>query len=130
MLACHMRLPAPTRSLMALPQLAALLLSLAVGYEVSRCPPGMDMGMDMSVAAEAGVAGHMDCPFGGSMNGEADTSCPLAIGGIGSCGTSVGVANAHAATLPIDVAARVAALPLDSGRSEWFRTILLPPPRA
>lgn len=114
---------------MALPQLAALLLSLAVGYEVSLCPPGMDMGMDMSVAAEAGGAGHMDCPFGGSMTEEGDMSCPLAPGGAGPCGTSVGVANTHTATLPIDVAARVAQLPCDSGRSEWFRPILLPPPR-
>lgn len=122
-----MRLPAPTRTLMALPQLAALLISLAVGYEVSLCPPEMDMGMDMSVASEAGDAGHMDCPFGGSMNEEGDMSCPLAVGG--PCGTSVGLANTHTASLPIDLAASVAELPRDSGRSEWFRPILLPPPR-
>ena len=119
-----MRLPALTRTLMALPQLAALLLSLAVGYEVSLCPPGMDM----SVASEVGDAGHMDCPFGGSMNDEGDMSCPLSVGG--PCGMSVGIANTHTATLPIGLAARVTELPRDSGRSEWFRGILLPPPRA
>lgn len=124
-----MRLPALTRSLMALPQLAALPLSLAVGHEVALCPPGMDMGMEMSVASEAGGPGHMDCPFSGSLDEEGDMSCPLAVGGAGPCGTSVGVANTHSTTLPIDLAVRVAALPRDSGRYEWFRPILLPPPR-
>ena len=129
MLACRMRLPVPTRSLMALPQLVALLLSLAVGHQVSRCPPGMDMGMDMSVASEAGEAGHMDCPFGGSMNEEGGMSCPLSVGGAGPCGTSAGVANTPHVTLSIDGTANAAELPGDSGRSEWYRPILLPPPR-
>ena len=88
------------------------------------------MGMDMPVASEGGDGGHMDCPFGGTMNEEGDMSCPLAVGGVGPCGTSAGVANTHSMTLPVDIAARVAELPRDSVRPEWFRTILLPPPRA
>ncbi len=124
-----MRLRSPTRSLVALPQLAALLLSLIIGHEVSRCPPGMDMGMDMS-ASEAGNSGHMDCPFAGAMTQGGDVSCPLTVGGIGPCGASAGVAIDPAKMLPIDLAAGVVAPARDSGRYEWFRTILLPPPRA
>ena len=71
---------ARVRRVVALPQVTALLLSLGLGFEVSVCPPGMDMGMEMPMPMDAaprtapeqgpGEDQGMDCPFSGSLDDE------------------------------------------------------------
>ncbi len=114
---------------MALLQLAALAVSLGVGVVVSQCPPGMDMGMDMSLATDAAPHGPGDCHFAGSMNDEGDTSCPLAVGGIGPCGTSAVASSDPVMSLAITPPARFAEVSHETGYSDGFRAIHLPPPR-
>ena len=131
---------ARVRRVIALPQLTALLLSLGLGFELSACPPGMDMGMEMSMSMDAasrttlehgpGEDRAMDCPFGGSLDAQGRTTCPLAVGGIGPCGTSAS-APAELVTagrpLPLSVFTYVSAT---SGHADFSKTIQLPPPRA
>ena len=118
-----------TRGLMALLQLAALAVSLGVGVVVSQCPPGMDMGMDMSTAIDAAPHGPGNCPFGGSMNEEGDMSCPLAIGGIGPCGTGAVASSDPVMSLALAPPARFVEVSRETGHSDGFRAIHLPPPR-
>lgn len=114
---------------MALLQLATLGVSLGVGVMVSQCPPGMDMGMDMSMVTDAAPHGPGDCPFGGSMNEEGDMSCFLAVGGIGPCGTSVVASGDPVMSLVLTPPASFADVSRDTVQSDGFRTIHLPPPR-
>jgi hypothetical protein len=119
-----------TRRLLGLLQLAGVLVSLGVGLQVSRCPPGMDSGMDMPMTADAGDAGHQECPFMGSPNEQGDMSCPLAVGGIGPCGTSSVAPARQIVDQFLGAPSMFIETPRDSGRSDGFRAIHLPPPRA
>lgn len=116
-----------TRSLMALPQVAALLLSLWVSVEVSQCPPGMDMEMDMP--AQEITGGPMDCPFA-STGGEHDMSCALAVGGIGPCGTSAAAQPKPTIMPTVFPAQNLAETSVPTGHADVPRAIKLPPPRA
>ncbi len=133
---------ARVRRIVALPQFTALLLSLGLAIEVSVCPPGMDMGMEMPMpmpmdarsrtALERGPGEDqgMDCLFSGSLDDEGRASCPLAVGGIGPCGTSA-LAPTELVTagrpLPLSVFTYVSAT---SGHADFSETVQLPPPRA
>ncbi len=128
------------RRLVALPQLTALLLSLGLGFEVSVCPPGMDMGMEMPMPMDAasrtaleqgpGEDQGMDCPFSGSLDDEGRASCPLAVGGVGPCGTSA-PAPTELATAPREIPLSVFAyVSATSAYADFFKTVQLPPPRA
>ena len=112
---------------MALPQLAALALSLGIGLEVSLCPPGMDMGMDM--AAQETTHGPMDCPFA-STGGEHGMSCALAVGGIGPCGTSAAAPPTPTVMPTVFPAQNLVETSVLTGHTDVPRTIKLPPPRA
>jgi hypothetical protein len=128
------------RRLIALPQLAAWLITLGLGFEVSACPPGMDTGMDMpmSVTMEdhGSMEGHphpgsgMDCPFSGSMDDSGQGHCPLAVGGVGVCvGASASSPSVSVAVLP----AASVGTPSPSFVARWLpdyaTEIQLPPPR-
>lgn len=128
------------RRSMALPQLAALLLSLGLGFQASLCPPGMDMGMEMSmpggdVSGTTGdqSMGHragLHCVFDGSTNEDGRATCPFAVGGIGPCGTTVPAAGVLVAT-PAPVLSSGFSLVSDpSGHTDPLTQVLLPPPRA
>lgn len=117
---------------MAMAQLLALLLSLGLSFEVSACPPGMDTGMEMPMpaAGEHHVRDGMDCPFGGAMDEDGRANCPLAVGGIGTCGTNaptpghfVEAALPEAFAAPPLVSATVA-------RLDYSADVQLPPPRS
>ncbi len=131
---------ARVRRVVALPQLTALLLSLGLGFELSACPPGMDMGMEMPMPMDAssqttldqgpGEESGMDCPFSGSLDDKGRASCPLAVGGIGPCGTGAPVPTEQVTAgrpLPLSVFTYVSAT---SGHADFSETIQLPPPRA
>jgi hypothetical protein len=134
-----MRPALAARRLSALPQIAAWLLSLGFGFEVSACPPGMDMGMDMPMSLQVapamgddhgGMGSGMDCPFGGSMDDEGRAGCPFAVGGIGPCGTSTTAPAALATdirSMPLAVFGYVSAV---SEHTDFFESVRHPPPRA
>ena len=134
------RSTARVRHLFALPQLAALLLSLGLELEVSLCPPGMHMGMEMPMSADArfpetvqhgpGEDRGMDCPFDGSLDDERRATCPLAVGGIGPCGTSAPAPGGLVAAprqIPLSELAYVSGT---SGHADFSESVQLPPPRA
>jgi hypothetical protein len=90
----------------------------------------MDKGMEMLASSDSGESGPMECPFGGSTDDEGDTSCPLAVGGTGPCGTSVAAAQDQAVILSLSPLARVVHVSGDMLHPDGFRAINLPPPRA
>ncbi len=128
------------RRVVALPQLTALLLSLGLGFELSACPPGMDMGMEMPMpinAASRATLEHgpgedraMDCPFGGSLDAQGRTTCPLAVGGIGPCGTSAPAPAELVTAGPPLLPSVFTYVSTISGHADFSQTIQLPPPRA
>lgn len=124
-----MQPPRLTRGLMALPQLAALALSLGIGLEVSLCPPGMDMGMSMDMSAQETTQGPMDCPFAAT-DGEHGMSCALAVGGIGPCGTSAAAPTTPTIMPTVFPAKHFVETSVLTGHADVPRTIKLPPPRA
>jgi len=118
--------------------LSSLFVSLGLGYEVSLCPPGMDMGTDMATGGSMGAgsaqpASPVDgshCRFSGSTNDDGRSACPLAVGGIGPCGTTV-----PAPALSFEASSRVfsSGLALVSdppGHEDAATRVPLPPPRA
>ena len=124
-----MRLTGRTRTLMALPQLAAIVLSLVVSQQVSLCPPGMESGSGMLQASAPGEPGPMDCPLGGSMDEEGNMSGPLAVGGPGPCGTSAAAASYNVALLPLDVSQGIIERHRSSGRFDRYLSVAIPPPK-
>ncbi len=125
-----MRFTPPTRRLAALVQILGVLASLTVGLQVSQCPPGMDMGMDMSMSEGEGHSNPMECPFRGPSDEHGDMSCPLAVGGLGPCGTGSVAPSELVVRLSLGSATAHAEAPRDSSHADGFRTIELPPPRA
>jgi hypothetical protein len=131
---------ARVRRVVALPQLTALLLSLGLGFEVSACPPGMDMGMEMPMPMDAasrttlengpGEDRAMDCPFGGSLDAQGRTTCPLAVGGIGPCGTSAPAPAELVTVGPPLLPSVFTDVSTTSAHADFSVTIQLPPPRA
>jgi hypothetical protein len=128
------------RRLIALPQLAAWLITLGLGFEVSACPPGMDTGMDMpmSVTMEdrESVEGHphpgsgMDCPFSGSMDDSGQGHCPLAVGGIGVCvGAGASTPGVSVAVIPAASVGELSQVFVARWRPSHAPEIQLPPPR-
>jgi hypothetical protein len=109
---------------MAMAQVLALSLSLGLTFEVSACPPGMDTGMEMPLPDSA-----MDCPFGGSMDDEGGSSCPLAVGGIGTCGTNAPTPAASSATAHLRALGAAPFVGTAASRVEYSADIHLPPPR-
>jgi hypothetical protein len=132
------RSPTRVHRLLALPQLTALLLSLGLAFEVSVCPLGMDMGMEMPPAMDAtgqtgigpGAGSGMDCPFMGSLDDEGQQGCPLAVGGIGPCGTSAPAPTELVTAPRSSPLSAVAYVSATSGHADFSETIQLPPPRA
>ena len=130
--------------LKVLPQIAALLLSVGLGFQASLCPPGMDMGMDMdkemsmpagalSPATVDSAVGHqagLHCVFAASNNEDGQATCPFALNGSGPCGTTVS-ASAAVICMPLRVASSQFSLVSNpSGHTDPFRQVNLPPPRA
>lgn len=132
--------PVRVRRTVAWPQLVALLLSLGLGFQVSVCPPGMDTGMEMPMPMDAGSpvalgqspgdASGMECPFSGLLDEDGRASCPLAVGGIGPCGTNAPVPS-ESVTVVSSLSLRVFAhTSVPSGHEDFSLAIQLPPPRA
>jgi len=128
-----MQPPRLMRGLMALPQLAALALSFGISFEVSLCPPGMDMDMgtpmEMEAAAQEPTHGPGDCPFA-SAGGEHDMSCALAVGGIGPCGTSAAAPPTPTIAPTVFPAEYFVETAVPTGHVDVPRAIKLRPPRA
>jgi hypothetical protein len=114
----------PTRRSMAMAQVLALSLSLGLSFEVSACPPGMDTGMEMPMPDSA-----MDCPFGGSMDDDGGASCPLAVGGIGTCGTNAPTPAESSVTAHPRALGAAPFVGTAASRAEFSGDIQLPPPR-
>ncbi len=131
---------ARVRRVVALPQLTALLLSLGLGFELSACPPGMDKGMERPMPMDAasrtaleqrpGEDQGMDCPFSGSLDDEGRASCPLAVGGIGPCGTGEPAPAELVTAGPPLLPSVFTYVSTTSGHADFSETIQLPPPRA
>jgi len=126
------------RRMMAVPQLAALFLSLSLGFQVSVCPPGMDAAMEMPMDSGSSIAlGHspvggsgMECPLSDLLDDNGPASCPLSVGGVGPCGTSAPVPSELVTVgrpLPLSVFTLVSVI---SGHEDYSQAIQLPPPRA
>ena len=134
------------RRLKAAPQLAALGLSLAVGFQASLCPPGMDMGMEMSAGMDmAGPAADLPmpgaaraqrhaaglhCVFGSSMDGDGRPTCPFAVGGIGPCGTTPPIPGVMTTPPTLAVLHKVQGERGSLRHVDPFRQVHHPPPRA
>ena len=132
------------RRLKALPQIAALLLSLGLGFQASLCPPGMDMGMDMDeeMSMPAGVLSlatvdpavrhqaGLHCVFAASYNEDGQTTCPFALNGTGPCGTTVPAAAVLVWMPPQVLASQLSLVSNPSGHTDPYTQVTLPPPRA
>lgn len=125
----------------ALLLLGAWLLVLGLGFEVSACPPGMDTGMEMAMPTDGGgqasedghapTTGGMECPFGGVMDDEGRTSCPLAVGGIGVCAGAGATSPSEAASFAsLNWADEAPLVVLAASGPSPTTEIQLPPPRA
>jgi len=127
---------------------ATWMLALSLGFGVSLCPPGMDMGSDMAMGGMMNMRMDMaegpgmtsidpsrtptpsgpQCPFAGDEDG--GHGCPFALDGVGPCGTT---ASAPAGVVvgaiqaPSTLEALVRALTV---YSDIPTAVQLPPPRA